>query len=468
MRCMNQRARKDRYFSADGRAHPSLPVLRACLLALFLLCCIAGTVGQVAAQQSDSANALVVEISGTINPVKVRYLERALQQARAAGAPLLVIRLNTPGGLLQSTREMVELQLESDIPTVVYVSPAGSQAGSAGTFLAAAANFAVMSPGTNIGAATPVSATGEEMGETLANKVTNDAAALLRSIAEERGRNGESLEKTVTRGASFTASEAVNLGMVDFIAADEAELLKKLDGLEVTTRDRVWTLNTGSLELEDLDKNLLEHFLEFLANPDVAFLLLAIGGLAVVIELFNPGMIVPGVVGAVLLILAFLALGSLPVNWAGVALIILAMALAFLETQVSGFGVLGVGAAICLVLGGFLLFAQFGDPSPTLSPIAVNPWLIAGTVGVLGGGLFFLLWTIRQSQKESHGEDTIHLVGKVGTVVTELAPRGIVRMEEGNWTAVSDDDTVIAEGEKVIVVAMDDLVLTVIPFDDVD
>ena len=457
--------------SPDRRARPSLGAVRLCLLALFVMCGLAGTIGQVVGQamaQSTSSSIPVMEISGTINPVKVRYLERALEQADASGAPLLVIRLNTPGGLLHSTREMVELLLESETPTVVYVSPAGSQAGSAGTFLAAAANVAAMAPGTNIGAATPVASSGQEMEDTLANKVTNDTAALMRSIAEERDRNGESLERTVTQGASFTATEAVERGMVDFVASDEADLLRLLDGMLVTTPGGAITLETGSAQLQGLDKNMLEHFLEFLADPNVAFLLLTIGGLAVVIELFNPGMIVPGVVGAVMLILAFLALGSLPVNWAGVALIVLAMALGFLETQVSGFGVLGVGAAICLILGGFLLFAQFGDPSPTLSPISVNPWLIAATAGGLGAGLFYLLWTIRQSQREDHGEDTIHLVGKVGVVVTELSPRGVVRMDDGNWTAVTDDDSVIGEGEKVIVAEMDDLVLTVIPFDDLE
>ena len=426
-----------------------------------------GLVGNVLAQ-SESPKALTLEIDGVINPVKVRYLERALQEAQSSDARLLIIRLNTPGGMLESTRKMVELQLESEIPTVVYVAPRGSQAGSAGTFLAAASNVAVMAPGTNIGAATPVSSSGQDLNETLANKITNDAAALIRSLAEERGRNAERLEETVRQGSSFTATEAVDLRMVDFIAADEEELLAQLHGVEVTTTLGAVTLDTDGLSVSPLEKNLLEHFLEFLADPDVAFLLLTIGGLAVVVELFNPGMIVPGVVGAILLILAFLALGSLPVNWAGAALIVLAMALGFLETQVSGFGVLGVAAIICLLLGGFLLFAQFGDPSPTFAPVSVSPWLIVGTAAVLGGGLLYLVWTIRKSQKEEYGEDSVLHLGKVGTVVTELSPRGIVRMEDGNWTAVSDDDRVIGEGEKVIVVGVNDLILTVIPFSEVD
>ena len=441
--------------------------IRIVLLSLFVAVFLGSLVGQARAQTATE-EALLLDISGTINPIKVRYLERALDQAIETGASLLIIRLDTPGGLLGSTREIVEIQLESEIPTVVYVAPRGAQAGSAGTFLTAAANIAAMAPSTNIGAATPVSASGAELDETMASKLTNDTAALIRGIAEERGRNAAKLEDTVRTGASFTATEAVELGVVDLIATDEADLLRQLDGWVVKTRDREWTLDTDGLALQPLEKNALEHFLEFLANPDVAFLLLTIGGLAVVIELFNPGMIAPGAIGAVLLILAFLALGSLPVNWAGVALIAVAMVLGFLETQVSGFGVLGVGAAICLILGGFLLFAQFGDPSPTLPPITVNPWLIVATAGTLGAGLLYLVWTIHKSQKEELGEDTIHLVGRTGTVITELAPRGIVRMEEGNWTAVADDDRVIGEGERVIVVEMDDLVLTVIRFDEVE
>ena len=447
------------------RQHPSR--LRVLVLVLAVVTMAVGLTGQALAQNNQE-QAVVLQIDGTINPVKVRYVERALDHAQASDAPLLIIQLDTPGGLLESTRQIVEMQLESEVPTVVFVAPRGSQAGSAGTFLTAAANVAVMAPGTNIGAATPVSASGRDMGETLANKITNDAAALIRSIAEERGRNSAKLEETVRQGASFTSTQAVELGVVDFIASDVDDLLRQLHGRTVTTKSREWVLDTDGLTAENLDKNLLEHFLEFIADPDVAFLLLTIGGLAVVIELFNPGMIIPGVVGVILLILAFLALGSLPVNWAGVALIALAMALGFLETQVSGFGVLGVAAVICLALGGFLLFAQFGDPSPTLSPIAVNPWLIVSTAVILGGGLLYLLWSIQKSQREERGEDKIHLVGQIGIVVTELAPRGIVRLEEGNWTAVADDDHSIGEGEKVIVVGADDLILTVIPFDELE
>lgn len=436
--------------------------IRLTLTAVFGLALLLGLAGSALAQSSRPA-ALTIQVDGVINPVKERYIARALQQATARDAPLVIIQLDTPGGLGSSTREIVTLLLAAERPVVVYVTPQGAQAGSAGAFITTAAHIAAMAPGTNIGAATPVGAGGEDLGETLADKVTNDAAALMRSIAAERGRNADKLEATVRQAASYTATEAVDLDIADFIAADLDDLLAQLDGREVTAGGRTWILDTAGLMVQSLDKNLLEYFLEFIANPDIAFLLLTIGGLGIVIELFNPGMIVPGVVGGILLILAFVALGNLPANWAGVALIILAIALAIVETQVVGFGILGVGSIISLVLGGFLLFARFGSPSPTLPDIGVNPWLIGGVAAVAGAGLFFILWQIRQSRRETRHFHRPPLVGQIGTVIMELAPRGVVRLEDGNWTAVTDDDTVIPTGDRVVVIEADDLVLTVIP-----
>ena len=444
------------------QSNPISRAIRLTLTVVFGLTLLLGLAGSALAQNSAPA-ALTIEVDGVINPVKERYIARALQQAAARDAPLVIIQLDTPGGLGSSTREIVTLLLAAERPVVVYVTPQGAQAGSAGAFITAAAHIAVMAPNTNIGAATPVGAGGEDLGETLADKVTNDAAALMRSIAAERGRNADKLEATVRQAASYTATEAVDLDIADFIAADLDDLLAQLDGREVTAGGRTWTLDTAGLTVQSLDKNLLEYFLEFIANPDIAFLLLTIGGLGIVIELFNPGMIVPGVVGGILLILAFVALGNLPANWAGVALIILAIALAIVETQVAGFGILGVGAIISLVLGGFLLFARFGDPSPTLPALGVNPWLIGGVAAVAGASLFFILWQIRQSRRETRHSHRPPLVGQIGTVIMELAPRGVVRLEDGNWTAVTDDDTVIPAGDRVVVIEADDLVLTVIP-----
>ena len=430
--------------------------------AIALLLGLAGLLtARAEAQEPATPHALLITVDGVINPVKDRYIERAIEVAEAGEAKLLVIRLDTPGGLLDSTRDIVERLLASPVPAAVYVSPAGARAGSAGTFITAAANFAVMTPGSNIGAAAPVSATGQDLDETLASKVENDAAALIRSIAQERGRNAELLEATVRKAASYTAQEALDGNVVDFIAEDMDSLLSQLDGLTAQTPAGPVTLETGGLEMRDLEKNLLENLLEFLADPNVSFLLLTIGGLGIVIELFNPGLIVPVVVGVICLILAFVAVGNLPVNWAGVALILLAIALAAAEVVVAGFGILGIGAAVSLVLGGLLLFAQFGDASPTLPPLSVNRWLIIGTGVVVAGSVLYLAREAVKSRRQRRAGASQAVVGKVGVVTRTLSPRGIVRVASDTWTAVSADGDRIEAGEEVWVLDVDGLVLTV-------
>jgi membrane-bound serine protease (ClpP class) len=297
--------------------------------------------------------------------------------------------------------------------------------------------------------------------ETLANKVTNDAAALMRSIAQTRGRNQEKLEETVRKASSFTATEAVELKVVDFIAKDRDDLLAQLHGRVVETPAGPRTLDTRNLQLRSKSKGPVESFLEFISDPNIAAILLLVGGLGIVIELFNPGLIVPGVVGAILLLLAFLALGNLPVNWAGVAFILLAVVLAVLEIQVAGFGILGVGAIISFIVGGLLLFAQFGDVSPTLPRVAVSRWLLIGMAAALGLAALSLARLVYQSRKLARRTTATSLVGTAGMVAAELAPRGVVQVGDETWTAVSEDDSVIPVGEKVRVTRIDGLILTV-------
>ncbi len=439
------------------------PALRLLLAALVALLGVAGlaTVSPDAAAKGGDSQVLVVRVHGVINSVKGDLIARTLAQAREQRAALVIIELDTPGGLLDSTREIVTELLQSPVPVAVYVSPRGARAGSAGTFITAAAHFAVMAPGTNIGAATPVSSTGEDLGKTLASKATNDAAALIRSIAQERGRNQEKLEETVRQAVSFTASEAVDLKVVDLVAEDLADLLALVDGRVAVTPAGPRTLVTRGLSPERVGESPLEYFLDFISNPNVAFILLSLGTLGLAIELFNPGLIVPGVVGAILLLLAFLALGNLPVNWAGVAFIVLAGVLALLETQVAGFGVLGVGAIISFMAGGLLLFSQFGDVSPTLPRVAVSKWVLAGTAVVLGAAMLYTVRVILQSRGGGPESPAGLLVGSAGTVTTALAPRGVVQLGSETWTAVSEDGTVIAEGAPVRVARVDGLVLTV-------
>ena len=431
------------------------------LMSLFFLMGIMGPlIGHIVPNlaEAQGPHALIITIDGTINPVKERFISRAIDKAVEDQATLLILELDTPGGLLSSTREIVEELLESPVPVVVFVSPKGARAGSAGTFITAAAHFAVMAPGTNIGAATPIASTGQDLDETLANKVENDAAALIRSIAQERGRNEDALEETVREASSFSANEAVALNVVDFIAEDIDDLLAQLHGQSVETISGDQTMDTRNLAQRRLNKNLLENFLEFISDPNISFLLFTIGGLGLVIELFNPGLIAPGVVGIICLLLAFLAFGNLPVNWAGVIFIGVAIGLAVLETQVAGWGVLGVGSIVCFVIGGVVLF---GETTPTMPSIHVSRWLIGGIAGGLALTLYYVVRIIYQSRKQGDGPLRPSLVGMSGTVTGELSPRGIVQVGSETWTAVSGDGNVIGVGEPVRVSKVEGLIVTV-------
>jgi len=447
-----------------------LRIVRITLVVLFLSMLVTGMLGPVLAraQAPNSPHVLVMTVDGIINSVKVRFISRAMIQAQEEGATLLVIKLDTPGGLLSSTREIVELLLESPVPVAVFVSPKGARAGSAGTFITAAGNFAVMAPGTNIGAAAPISATGEDLDDTLATKAENDAAALIRSIAQTRGRNQEKLEETVQTAASYSAQEALADNVVDFIADDLDDLLAQIDGLTAETSLGTVVLETDGLATRTFEKNILEHFLEFISDPNVSFILLTVGGLGIVVEMFNPGLIAPGVVGVICLLLAFLALGNLPVNWAGVVFIVLASVLIALEVAVAGFGILGVGAIVSIVVGGLLLFTQFGDVSPTMPSINVNRWLLSGTVGVLAAGLVYVVRAAYQSRKQGPPGKATALAGMYGLVTGELAPRGIVLVGNETWTAISEDDSVILIGDSVEVRSVDGLTLTVFRQSDPD
>ena len=424
---------------------------------------VTGIVGPVLAraQSSDAPYVFVITVDGIINSVKERFISRALQQAQDEAAVALIIQLDTPGGLLGPTREIVGLLLESPLPVSVFVYPKGARAGSAGTFIAAAANFAAMSPGSNIGAAAPISSTGEDIDDTLASKVENDAAALIRSIAQVRDRNQDKLEQPVRTAAAYSAEEALAGNVVDLIAYDLSDLLAKIDGWSAETSLGPVILATSGLELRAFEKNMLEHFLEFISDPNVSFLLLTIGGLGIVVELFNPGLVAPAVVGVICLLLAFLAVGNLPVNWAGVVFVFLAAVLIALEVVVAGFGILGAGAIVCLMVGGLILFAQFGDPSPTMPSISVSKWVLFGTAGILAMTLGYVVREAHLSRKRDPKDESSVLVGSIGSVTGELNPIGIVLLGGETWTAVSADGSVILVGEYVEVRSINGLMLTV-------
>ncbi len=430
---------------------------------------------------AETRSVLLLKVEDTINPVKARVIERAVADASKANAELLVIELDTPGGLYDSTRDIVETLLSSPVPVAVFVSPRGAQAGSAGTFITAAGHIAAMAPGSNIGAATPVSGSGEDIGETLADKVTNDAAALIRSIADERGRDADALEETVRTAASYTAAEALESGIIDLLADDLDDLLAQLDGHTVITAGGERTLRLADTDVQEVKMRWNERFVDFIANPNIAFLLISLGSLGLIFELMTPGAIGPGIAGVICLGLGFLALGNLPFNWAGVAFIVLAAVLAVLEIFVSGFGALGIGAVVSLIIGGVLLFGSFGgSPVPANFPdISVSLWILAGVGGVLTLGAAYVAYEAIASRVgsrqatapggglfDSDGRSSAgHLVGQTGVVTSPLQPRGIIALHDETWSGVSSDGSSIPVGRNVRVVAVEGLVLTVAVID---
>ena len=444
-----------------------MPALRRlAALALVVLGFGGFLLGQAASAGASGHHASLITIDGTIDELAASHLARGLNEAREKGARLAVVQLDTPGGLYSSTREIVELLLTSPIPVAVYVSPPGAQAASAGTFVTAAAHVAAMAPGTNIGAASPVGGGGEELPETLKSKASQDAAAFIRSIADERGRNREVLESTVLNALSLSPSEALEEDVVDLVAADLPELLEKMNGMEVAVAGTDVTLDTTGIAVSELQLTPLERFLGFLANPNVAFVLLTIGGIGILIELISPGLIVPGVVGIVALALAFTAIANLPVNWVGLGLILLAMLLFYLEAAVApGLGVFGIGAAISFIVGAFLLFGGFSAPPIPEPSFRVNLWIIGVLAAFLAVSLALFLRENRRAKAAEGYSGQASLVGETGVVVTALEPRGVVRLRGESWSAESDSGDSIQQGEEVFVSDVEGLTVKVFKAD---
>ncbi|MBW3601458.1 MAG: nodulation protein NfeD [Actinobacteria bacterium] len=370
-----------------------------------------------AAAAAPRPRVLATTVDGTINPVVLDHLTDALRVAEDGDFAALVVRLDTPGGLLTTTREIVQLLLSADVPVVVYVAPPGARAGSAGAIITFAANVAAMAPGTNIGAATPIDTQGGDLGR----KVVNDTAALVRAIAERRGRDADFIVQTVRTGRSAPADRAVALGAVDLVAEDLRDLLDRVDGRAVTlSPGQRATLDTGGASVERYELSGFRRLLQALADPQLAFLFISVGALALVYEFANPGGGLGGVLGVVMLVLAFYSLSVLPVNLAGVLLIILALGLFLAELFVPGLGVLAGGGAIALVVGGLFLFQ--GGTGVELDLSFLLP--VALIVTLLAVGLGRLAWRSRHAPSYS---------GQGSSVVGE---RGRVRAADGEHAEV--------------------------------
>ena len=345
-----------------------------------------------AEDMSSQPEVVLIELDGAIRRVSARFVERGMAVAREHNAELVVLTLDTPGGLLDATRDIVEEFLLSDIPIVVYVVPEGAQAASAGTFIGAAAHILALAPATNIGAASVVSVDGEDLPDTLSLKATEDAAAFIRSIAEARGRDISALEATVLSAKAYSASEAVDLNVADLIATDYASLLVQLDRYEVELGDRTVILNLSSVNTTTVGKTFLERLLEFVSDPNIAFLLVSLGGTGIIVELWNFGLWIPGTLGVLFLILGWAGIGLLPFSWAGVVLMALAFFLLYLESTAPGIGYFGIAGVASLVLGGLLMVGFFGDPSIPGDAPSVSKWLLA-SIGVFLGICICLLYT---------------------------------------------------------------------------
>ena len=405
---------------------------------------------------------VVLTATGVVDNVMAGYISEGVRRATDDGASAVVIRLNTPGGGLEATYSIVGTLLEADVPTIVWVAPAGGRAASAGTFITLASHVAVMAPGTNIGAASPVLAGGGDIPETLRDKVFNDTVAKARSIAEERGRNVEWAVSTVEEAVSSAASEAVEIGAVDGIAASLDEVLAFADGREVKIDGTPVTLDVAGKPTDQLDMNPFQAFLHLLSDPNIAALLFSVGSLGLIYELMSPNF-VTGILGAIAIILAFIGSDSLPLNVAGLLLIGLAMLLFVLEWNVVSHGLLTVGALVCFALGLSALYTVPGDPFGPIVGVAAP--LIAFMTATFG--IIMVLVTVaalRTRKMAMPGLAGIDVGrGMQGVVKSPLEPLGSVHIAGEEWTARSVDDRPIARGTQVKVVAVDGLTVLVEP-----
>ncbi|MFC0776060.1 NfeD family protein [Terrimonas alba] len=404
-----------------------------------------------------SQKVISLKIDGSINPVTAAFIHDGIEKAKAEKAECLVILLNTPGGLLKSTRVIVRDMLDSPVPVVVYVSPSGAHAGSAGVFITLAAHLAAMAPGTNIGAAHPV-ALQAAMDSTMNEKATNDAAAFIRTIAEKRNRNLQWAEEAVRNSVSITETEAIKNQVIDIIAVDEKDLLQQVHGKTVQLNGGTHELNTKNATTESYKMSFIERLLDVISDPNIAYILLLVGMYGIMFELYNPGAVLPGIVGVISIILAFYSMHSLPVNYAGVALIIFAIILFLLEIKIVSHGLLAIGGVISLLLGSMMLIRS-GSP---LEIARISRGLIIAATTVSAAFFLFIVGAgIRaQRQKTTTGKEA--MVGYMGEVIESLNPTGTILVQGEIWNAESLSGE-IAKGEKVKVKELKNLKLYVEP-----
>lgn len=391
---------------------------------------------EAAHQQSlDQQPVLTIAIDGAITPFVVEYIKRAILEAKDKEAAALLITLDTPGGLYDATRNIVKEMLASTVPIIVYVSPAGARAGSAGVFIALAAHVLAMAPSTNIGAAHPVNATGGDVEGDMKDKVTNDAKAWARSIAETRGKNADWAEKAVVGSDSISAIEAKKLGVIDIIINDVDELLKRIDGQKVKTFESSIELRTKASEVVALPMTLKEKLMRFLSNPNLIYILMLLGFLGIFIEFQSPGLIIPGLFGVLFLAVVF-GVQILPINWFGALLVFGAIAFFIAEIFITSFGLLSIAGLALLIVGSYLLFSVSGS-SVSVEPLII--WIFSGGFAIIIAviGIFLL-----RAKNKTPTSNVDALVGQVGLVKKRISSKeeGLILLHGSFWRAYSSSD----------------------------
>jgi len=429
------------------------PVL-LCLSALFFFLILPASIAHCEksdaySEKSNPGSVFVIELEGPINPAAAGFVLRGLKKAKDQGATLAIIQMDTPGGLASSMRAIVKAILNSPVPVVVYVGPRGAGAASAGVMVTVAGHVAAMARGTNIGAAHPVSAGGKDIGGTMSEKVVNDMASYARGIAEQKGRNGQWVEKAIRESVSITAEEARDKKVVDLVVDDLDDLIKSLDGRVINLPSGKTTLKTAGLKKIHYKPDLRDKILKIISDPNIAYILMMIGLAGLYFELSNPGAIFPGVIGAISLILAFFSFQTLPVNYAGVALIFLAIIFFIAEVKVASYGVLSIGGLIALTLGSLMLFENMRVSLKLMMPTIV---LVGGFFVIVAGVAFRAL-----RRKPTGGADGI--LGEAGVARELIEPEGLVFVHGETWRAFSEER--IEPGETVEVVSINGLLLNV-------
>jgi membrane-bound serine protease (ClpP class) len=423
--------------------------LKKVFLSLFL---VSACISTIFAQN----NAIyLLKVDGIINPATADYITKGIDKAEKAKAACVVIQMDTPGGLMESMRAIVKRMLISQIPIVVYVAPSGSRAGSAGVFITLAAHIAAMAPGTNIGAAHPVQL-GEKIDDKMEAKILNDTVAYIRTIAKQRGRNEQWAEKAVRESVSVKEDEALKLGVIDLVSPSLEDLLNRIDGRRIEIYPgKVITLHVEGAETKNIPMSFRDQLLAIISNPNIAYILLMLGIYGLFFELANPGVILPGVIGGICLILAFFALQMLPINYAGVALILLGIILFIAEIKITSYGMLSVAGVISLLLGSAMLV----DSPAAFLQISFVKFILPVVVISAAFFLFALIMVVRaQRRRPTTGKEG--LIGRIGVATVDLKPEGVVEIRGELWNAVSEEE--IRAGEKVQVQGVDGMKVKVI------